>query len=123
MSEPDVAAMVRRGVRLFNRGRYLDAQMVWEDAWRDAATDDRAFLEALVQLAGGMQLRIRRGAMRGAEHLLSQALVTLEDYQPAMHGLDVATLVTDFGVYLEWLRSLRRPHRFADELRIPRLRA
>src|SRR5262249_41617046 len=123
VTEADVAAVVHRRVRIVNRGRYLDAQMVWEDAWRDAPTDDRAFLEALVQLAGGLQLRTRRGAMRGAEHLLSQALVTLEDYQPAMHGLDVATLVTDFGAYLEWLRSLRRPHRFADELRIPRLGA
>jgi predicted metal-dependent hydrolase len=119
----DVPAVVRQGVRLFNRGRYLDAQVVWEDAGRDAPPDDRAFLEALVQLAGGLQLRIRRGAMRGAEHLLSQALVTLEDYRPAAHGLDVEGLVTEFGAYVDWLRSIARPHRFADGLRVPRLKA
>jgi predicted metal-dependent hydrolase len=119
----DVPAAVRQGARLFNRGRYLDAQVVWEDAWRAAATDDRAFLEALVQLAGGLQLRTRRGGMRGAEHLLSQALVTLEDYRPAAHGLDVETLVSEFGAYVEWMRSIARPHHFTDRLRIPRLRA
>jgi len=119
----DVRAVVRQGVRLFNHGRYLDAQVVWEDAWRAAAPDDRAFLEALVQLAGGLQLRIRRGGMRGAEHLLSQALVTLEDYRPAAHGLDVETLVSEFGAYVAWMRSIARQHHFADRLRIPRLRA
>ena len=123
VSPVDVPAVLRQGVRLFNRGRYLDAQVVWEDAWREAPVDDRALLEALVQLAGGLQLRTRRGGMRGAEHLLAQALITLEDYRPAAHGLDVETLVSEFGAYVDWLRSVARPHRFTDELRIPRLKA
>jgi predicted metal-dependent hydrolase len=118
----DIPQVLRRGTRLFNRGRYLDAQALWEEAWRAAPTDDRPFLEALVQLAGGLHLRTRRGGMRGAEHLMSQALVTLEDYRPAAHGLDVDTLLNEFGDYVEWVRSLGRPHRFADGLRIPRLR-
>jgi len=119
----DVPGVVQRGARLFNRGRYLDAQVLWEDAWRTAPTEARAFLEALVQLAGGLQLRTRRGGMRGAEHLMSQALVTLEDYRPAAHGLDVDALLREFGAYVDWVRSTGRPHRFADALRIPRLRA
>ena len=123
MTEPDVPAVVRQGVRLFNRGRYLDAQVVWEDAWREAPTDARAFLEALVQLAGGLQLRTRRGGMRGAEHLLSQALATLEDYRPAAHGLDVEAVVNEFGAYVDWIKTIRRPHRLTDALRIPRLKA
>ena len=123
MTEVDIPQVVRRGTRLFNRGRYLDAQALWEEAWRTAPTEARAFLEALVQLAGGLQLRTRRGGMRGAEHLMSQALVTLEDYRPAAHGLDVDALLNEFGDYVEWVRSLGRPHRFADGLRIPRLRA
>ena len=122
MTGGDIPQVVRRGTRLFNRGRYLDAQARWEEVWRTAPTDDRPFLEALVQLAGGLQLRTRRGGMRGAEHLMSQALVTLEDYRPAAHGLDVDTLLNEFGDYVEWVRSLGRPHRFVDGLRIPRLR-
>jgi len=118
----DIPQVVRRGTRLFNRGRYLDAQALWEEVWRTAPTDDRPFLEALVQLAGGLHLRTRRGGMRGAQHLMSQALATLEDYRPAAHGLDVDALLKEFGDYVEWVRSLGRPHRFADGLRIPRLR-
>ena len=122
MTEPDLPAAVRKGVRLFNRGRYLDAQVVWEEYWRTAPVEDRAFLEGLVQLAGGLHLRTRRGGMRGAEHLLSQALVTLEDYRPAAHGVDVEALVEEFGAYVDWVRSLGRPHRLTDALRIPRLK-
>src|SRR5262249_46371896 len=92
----DVPKVVQRGWRLFNRGRYLDAQALWEEAWRSAPSDARGFLEALVQLAGGLHLRTRRGAMRGAEHLMSQALATLEDYRPAAHGLDVDALLAEF---------------------------
>lgn len=121
MSAPDLPALLARGARLFNQGRYLDAQGLWEEAWHMVAPDDRALLEGLVQLAGGMHLRTRRGGTRGAEHLLSQALVTLEDYRPAAHGLDVEALVVDFGAYVEWMRSMRRPHRFTEALRIPRL--
>ena len=63
---------VRRGVRLFNFGRYLSAQQVWEDIWRAAPAEERPFLEGLVQLAAALHLRTRRGATRGAVHLLSQ---------------------------------------------------
>ena len=114
--------IVARGVRLFNRGRYLSAQAVWEEAWRAAPAEERGFFEGLVQLAGALHLRTRRGATRGAVHLLAQALVTLEDYRPAAHDLDVDALVTDFTAYHDWLKALDRPHRLLDRLRVPRLR-
>lgn len=113
---------IARGVRLFNRGRYLAAQALWEDAWRAAPAEDRGFLEGLVQLAAGLHLRTRRGATRGAVHLLAQALVTLEDYRPAAHGVDVEALVRDFTAYVDWIRERARPHRLVDAWRIPRIR-
>ena len=121
MSVSDVPAVVAQGARVFNRGRYLEAQELWEAAWHTAPVADRGLLEGLVQLAGGLHLRLRRDGMRGAEHLLSQALVTPEDYRPAAHGLDVEALVAEFTAYVDWMRSVRRAHRFTDMLRIPRL--
>jgi len=118
----DVPAAVRRGVRLFNRGRYLAAQQVFEAAMRDAAVADRAFLEALVQLAGGLHLRTRRGATRGALNLIRQALILVDDYRPSAHGVDVDACIADFDAYVDWVKGLGRPHRFLDRLRIPRLR-
>ena len=113
---------VRRGARLFNFGRYLSAQQVWEDAWRAAPAEERAFLEGLVQLAAALHLRTRRGATRGAVHLLSQALILLEDHRPRAHGIDVNALVTEFTDYREFLVATDRPHRLVERMRIPRLR-
>jgi predicted metal-dependent hydrolase len=95
---------------------------VWEEAWRAAPAEERAFLEALVQLAAALHLRTRRGATRGSVHLLAQALVLLEDHRPAAYGLDVDALVSDFGAFREWLEQVDRPHRLLDRMRIPRLR-
>ena len=118
MTPPAVA----RGLRLFNRGRYLSAQEVWEEAWGAAPAEERGFLEGLVQLAAALHLRTRRGATRGAGHLLAQALITLEDYRPAAHGVDVEALVAEFSAYLDWIKAIDRPHRLLDRLRVPRLR-
>lgn len=120
MSETVVVA-VETGVRLFNRGRYFEAHEHWEAAWQTAEGGDRGFLESLVQLASGMHLRVERGGTRGAEHLLARALVGLDDYRPAAHGVDVARLTMDVGAYLDWLRDVRRPHRWLDGLRSPRI--
>ena len=119
---PDVGAALARGVRLFNLGRYMAAHETWETAWRAAEDEDRPFLEALVQLAAGLHLRTRRGGTRGAEHLLSQALATLEDFRPARHRLDVARLLDEYGGYVDWVRAIKRPHKLLDGCRIPRLR-
>lgn len=119
---PDPTAALGRGVRLFNQGRYVAAHEIWEAAWREADGDDRGLFEALVQLAAGLHLRTRRAGTRGAEHLLSQSLATLEDLRPARHGLDVDRLVTEFGAYVDWIREVRRPHKLLDARRIPRLR-
>ena len=123
MSEqPDPGAALARGVRLFNRGRYMAAHEIWETTWHEAHDEDRSFFEALVQLAAGLHLRTHRAGTRGAEHLLSQALATLEDFRPSRHGIDVERLLAEFGAYVEWIRSIRRPHAFLDGRRIPRLR-
>jgi hypothetical protein len=122
MSEgPDVGAAVRRGVRLFNRGRYFTAQQLFEETWQATTGSERGFLEALVQLAAGMHLRTRRGATQGAEHLLVRALITFEDWKPAAYEVDVERLTVEFDAYVEWLRAVKRPHRLLDRLRIPRL--
>jgi predicted metal-dependent hydrolase len=121
-ARPDVEAAVRRGARHFNRGHYLLAQQAWEAVWTEAAAEARGFLEGLIQIAGGLHLRIRGAGTRGAVHLLSQALVTLEDYRPAAYGVDVDALVSEADAFVTWLKSVDRPHRAIDRLRLPRMR-
>jgi predicted metal-dependent hydrolase len=116
-----LALLVRRGTRDFNRGRFRAAHEHWETAWREAPADVRPLLEALVQLAAGLHLRTARGGTRGAEHLLSQALVTLDDYRPSAQGIDVTRLIDDADGFLESLRAIRRPYEDADRGRLPRI--
>ena len=106
MTAPDAAAGLVRGVRLFNLGRYMTAHELWEALWHEAAEEDRAFFEALVQLAAGLHLRTRRGNP-GKVDLLR---------------LDVSRLLDEFGAYVAWVREIRRPHKLLDGRRIPRLR-
>jgi hypothetical protein len=119
---PELGAAVRRGVRLFNQGRYFTAQQLFEATWQGTTGPQRGFFEALVQLAAGMHLRTRRGAMRGAEHLLVRALIAFEDWKPATLDVDVERLTLEFDAYVQWLRHVKRPHRLIDRLRIPRIR-
>ncbi len=119
-ARPDVTAAVRRGARYFNRRRYLLAQQAWEAVWHEATPEDRGFLEGLIQIAGGLHLHTRQSGMRGAVHLLSQALITLEDYRPAAHGIDVEALVADADAFVGWLKRGGEPQR--THLRLPRLR-
>lgn len=116
-----VGTAVADGVRHFNRGRYFVAHEVWETAWQTAEGADRVILESLVQLASGMHLRVERGATRGAEHLLARAAIGFEEFQPSVHGIDVARLVADLGTYLDWMREVGRPHRWLDGFRSPRI--
>lgn len=118
---PPTPVAIRRGIRRFNLGRYMSAHEVWEVAWRDAAVEDRAFLEGLIQLATGLHLRTRRGGTRGAVHLLSQAMVSLDDYRPQAYGVDVERLLTDFTTFIDWLKQIDRPHQLMDRLKIPRI--
>jgi predicted metal-dependent hydrolase len=119
----DLAALVRRGTREFNRGRFMEAHEHWEAVWRDAPEAVRPLLEALVQLATALHLRTARGGTRGAEHLLSQALVTLDDYRPSAQGIDVARLIEDADAFLADLRAARRPYVESDRAGLPRIRA
>src|SRR5579885_2530094 len=91
-----------------------------EAVWHEATPEDRGFLEGLIQIAGGLHLHTCQSGPRGAVHLLSQALITLEDYRPAAHGIDVEALVADADAFVGWLKRGGEPQR--THLRLPRLR-
>src|SRR5439155_575472 len=68
------------------------------------------------------ELLAKIGEPRDAVHRLAQALVALDDYRPAAHGVDVDALVADVDGCIAWLRTVARPHRFLDRARLPRIR-
>jgi hypothetical protein len=81
----------RRGIALFNGGRFFDAHEALEDVWRQAAGRRKRFLQALIQVAVGLHHH-GRGNLAGARSLLARGGNKLAGYPSAYGGLDVARL-------------------------------
>lgn len=86
---PDTAdALFHRGVELFNAGEFFDAHEVWEDLWRDCASAERRFFQALIQAAVSAYHKAR-GNMTGATRLLNSGRKYMEPFRPAHRGLAI----------------------------------
>lgn len=76
------------GITLFNRGEFFDAHEVWEDLWRDCASADRRFFQALIQAAVAAYHH-GRGNAAGATRLLRSGRAYMEPFRPTYLGLAV----------------------------------
>jgi predicted metal-dependent hydrolase len=76
----------RKGVKLFNAGRYFEAHEQWERLWRLSMGPDRAFYQAIIQAAAAL-IHLTRGNERGARSLWAKASRGLA--HPAGHGKSV----------------------------------
>jgi hypothetical protein len=61
------------GARSFNEGRYWDAHEAWERGWTRLPPDDRAYVQALIQVAAVL-LHLERGRPDPARRLARAAL-------------------------------------------------
>ena len=92
----------RRGLELFNQGEFFDAHEVLEDVWRAAPSEEKKFLQGLIQVAVGLH-HYSRGNLVGAGSLLARAHRNLSAY-PARHdGIDLAGLRMQLQ---EWIHAL-----------------
>ena len=113
---------LKDAIRLFNRREYFDCHQVLEEAWHEAAEEDKLFYEALIRLSTGLHLRFNRGGTSGATNLLTQALMRLEDYRPTHHGIDVARLYKDVDTHAEDLKADEKPKvGFFERWKVPRI--
>jgi predicted metal-dependent hydrolase len=91
---------LRRGVDLFNTGRYWDAHEVWEHEWMpDRKGPDSGFYKGLIQVAAGC-LHYSRRNRRGAVNKWRSGADYLRPYLPAHQGVDLAPLVEAVDGYL-----------------------
>ena len=87
-------AEFRRGVTLFNAGKYFESHEVWEELWLAASGDEKTFLQGLIQVAASFH-HFEKGNVLGMRSLLAAGLTKL-DGAPDMHwGIDVAKLCED----------------------------
>jgi uncharacterized protein len=83
---------LERGLELIRAGEYFDAHEELEDEWREAAVEERDFLQGLVHVSVAW-LHAERGNRPGCERQLAKAARRLGPYSPAHRGVDVARVL------------------------------
>lgn len=92
---------LRRGVELFNSGRYWDAHEVWEHEWMpDRKGSDGGFYKGLIQVAAGC-LHYSRRNRRGAVNKWRSGADYLRPYLPEHRGISLAPLVSSVDGFLD----------------------
>lgn len=97
-------ARLREAIDLFNQGRFFEAHENWEMLYHQSAeTNDKSFLEGLIQLSAACRLIDDFGEIRGPVKLIYQALIRFENYQPTYLDIKVADLVVAME---DWAKEL-----------------
>jgi uncharacterized protein len=85
-------ARLREGIDLFNGKKFFEAHEVLEGFYHDTADENKAFLEGLIGLAAAFRLFHDFHEIKGPVRMIYQALIRLENYQPAFLQVDVKAL-------------------------------
>ena len=94
----------QHGVELFNAGRFFAAHEALEDAWREAAGEERLFLQGLVQAAVGLH-HASVGNRAGACSVLARARRNLSGYPARYAGIDLEGLRRQLADFDKGLRE------------------
>ncbi|MFZ0887190.1 MAG: DUF309 domain-containing protein [Candidatus Binataceae bacterium] len=123
-------AELKQAIAVFNRGQYFEASELFEHTCASVGPELKEMVAALNRVAAAMHLRFHRGGRQSAINLLSQAMLTLEDFKPARGGIDVERLFRELSAFTDDLRKSPRGesqgvrHRarlFLERRRAPRI--
>ena len=105
------AQLLRRGVALFDGGRYFAAHEAWEEVWRSTRPEPRDLLRGLIQVAVGMYHGAVRKASAPGRRVLARGRRRIDPFGPVALGIDVDDLVRQAREWEAWLggESDRRP--------------
>ena len=93
------------GVELFNAERFFDAHEAWETIWLKSRSEEKKFLQGLIQLAAALH-HFQRGNLPGARSLMEEGAKKLEHFRPIHRGLKLETLLADLVPWQEFLQSV-----------------
>lgn len=85
-------ARLREGIALFNQGKFFDSHEVLESFYHETDHENKAFVEGLIGLAAAYRLFCDFGEIKGPVRMIYQALIRLENYQPAFLQVQVKEL-------------------------------
>jgi hypothetical protein len=85
-------ARLRRGLDLFNDGRFFESHEILEGFYQDTEEAQKPFIEGLIQLAVAFRIFNEFGELKGPIRMIYQALIRFENYQPAFLQVRVKEL-------------------------------
>ncbi len=85
-------ARLRKGIDLFNDGRFFESHEILEGFYLDTEEAHKPFLEGLIQLAVAFRMFKEFGELKGSIRMIYQALIRFENYQPAFLDVSVGEL-------------------------------
>jgi len=107
-----------QGLQCYRSREFFAAHEHWEGVWLAATGPEKAFLQALIQLAAALH-HLERDNRRGAASLLRSSLQRLEPHPALFGGVAVSALREEIR---EWLQELEtgttRPERAVPQIRL-----
>ena len=85
-------ARLREGIRLFNDRQFFASHEALESFYHDTETENKPFVEGLIQLAAAFRLFSDFGETKGSVRMIYQALIRFENFQPAFLQVKVDEL-------------------------------
>jgi len=111
-------ARLREGIHLFNDGRFFDCHEVLEGFYRETEEVNKPFLEGLIELAAAFRLFCDFGEVKGPVRMIYQALIRLENFQPAFLQIRVEDL---FQAVEAWAKAAEAPGAKPSASTIPKI--
>jgi len=93
-----------RGIALFNQGHFFEAHEVLEDVWREAAAEEKKFLQGLVQLAVAFHHH-STGNNTGMRSVMERGMKNLEGQAEGFCGVNLDPLMQCLNTWREALNK------------------
>jgi len=87
-------ALYLEGIRLFNEREFFDCHDAFEELWTDTHTEERRFLQGLIQSAVGLY-HFGNDNLGGARKMYLAAVDKLRPYAPRYWGLNLQKFLAD----------------------------
>jgi len=97
--EGQIHPHARKGLMLFNEGRYFEAHEDLEIAWREETGKVREMYQGILE-AGVTYLHIRRNNLAGALKVHSRSIRRLKDWPEVCRGTHVGQLRRDLDAII-----------------------
>jgi len=114
-------ARLKEGIGLFNAGRFFECHESLEDFYLQTDEEHKPFLEGLVQLSAACRIFQEFGEITGPVRMIRQAIIRLENYQPAYLGIRVKSLIRSLEKWTSRMEACETSSA-APQVRTPKIR-